>query len=132
MLRGVCLPYIWQIHAPVRSYLAYIWQFGWLKPPNRTLEVLFRRERLPCISEIGVLKLCGVSVSAESDTHGLVLGVWMSDSGESDSWAAVFGFCLSVSAESDNYGVVFGLNMSVSAESDIQSTLSGWRLRRSW
>lgn len=89
MLRGVCLPYIWQIHAPVRSYLAYIWQFGWLKPPNRTLEVLFRRERLPYISEvapdelgnlpyiseIGVLKLCGVSVSAESDKHVPVLGV---------------------------------------------------------
>ena len=42
-----------------------------------------------------------MSVSAESDVHRLVFGVWMSVSGESDSWADVFGSCLSVSAESD-------------------------------
>ena len=60
------------------------------------------------ISEIGVLKLCGVSVSAESDVHRLVFGVWMSVSGESDSWADVFGSCLSVSAESDKHAPVLG------------------------
>ena len=85
------------------------------KPEKCTPEVGFSHDGLPYISEIGVLKLCGVSVSAESDVHRLVFGVWMSVSGESDSWAAVFGFCL-----------------SVSVESDIQSTLSGWRFRRSW
>ena len=46
-----------------------------------------------------------MSVSAESDVHRLVFGVWMSVSGESDSWADVFGSCLSVSAESDTCGL---------------------------
>ena len=73
---------------------------------------------MPYISEIGVLKLCGVSVSAESDSRRPVFCVWMSDSGESDSWAAVFGSCLSVSAESDIHAPFLGVWLSVSAESD--------------
>ena len=58
-------------------------------PPNRTPEVLFCRcdlpyisemaadepGNLPYISEIGALKLCGVSDSGDSDTHRLVFGV---------------------------------------------------------
>lgn len=39
--RGVYLPYIWQKHTPVRSYLAYIWQVGWLKQPKTYPEVAF-------------------------------------------------------------------------------------------